>query len=214
MNKKFTAPRQTERLGIESVAGDVVGEVVAAGEELRAGMAECSEELRAGMAECSEELRAGMAECSAELREAETLAEKLRTEAVARTGEFAAQLASQADAIAALRATVDDMCEAAAAAEARADASAILLRQELESLKGLVEERHVDGAKYADAARAVMARAMQISVNAQQAEQHRLEADVGRLDSEVEEIRGRLELPAAPRPDAERPKQKKKKTKR
>ena len=222
VNEKLTVPWRIESVVVEA-EGEVEAEAVVAdeelrsgiaecSEELRAGMAECSEELRSGMAECSEELRSGMAECSEELREAETLAEKLRTQALTRAGEFSAQLAAQADAIAALRATVDGVTEAAAAAKAQADATAIQLRQELESLKGLVEERHVEGTKYADAARAVMARAMQLSVNAQETEQHRLDADLGRLGSEVEELRGQLELQAT-HPKERRSKKQKKKTK-
>ena len=88
------------------------------------------------------------------------------------------------------------------------DHDAAQLRQELASLRSLVEERHAQRASDVEAARAAQADALQVAAEAQQA-RNLLEAEVARLGSEVAELRHRLEQQAM-RHDGKRSKQKKK----
>ena len=203
MNPKYAEPSPIhpatlERTGIDSSTSRADVEVVPAVEELRADVAAWADGMQAQVASWMEELRA----------EAVTWAEGLRAEALTRAGAFTAQLAVETDAIATLRASINGVNEATAAALIQTDKEGAQLRQELAALKSLVEERHTQRASDVEAARAAQADSLQVRAEAQRA-RNLLEAEVARLGAEVEELRHRLEQQAM-RHDGKRSKQKKK----
>ena len=87
------------------------------------------------------------------------------------------------------------------------DDDAAKVRQELASLRSLLEQYHAQRASDVEAARAAQDDALEVATEAQQA-RNLLEAEVARLGSEVEELRHRLEQQPT-RPDGKRSKQKK-----
>ena len=187
-----------ERTGITNSTTKADAEVVSAVEELRTDVAEWADQIQVQVASWMEELRA----------EAVTWVEQLRAEAVGQAGEFAAQLATEAYTVATLRTSLDGAVESAAATQAQTDQNAGLLRKELASLRGLVAELRVQRAADAEAVLAAQAAALQVAAETKQAGQN-LEAEIGRLSSEVEELRGRLE-PQDTGPSRKRSRQKKK----
>ena len=149
MNPEYAKPlrpthsAKVERTGIDSTS-QTDEDVLPAVEELRADVAAWADALQVQVAAWMEELRA----------EAVTWAEGLRAEAVARAGEFTARLAVEADAIATMSASVKTVNEATAAARTQTDDDAAKVRQELASLRSLLEQHHAQRASDVEAARA------------------------------------------------------------